>query len=129
MTSFYKHPIEILADSIITGFFIFFIFFIIGGSAEAAAWPPFFGATGEYFYHSNIATPKWLSYFIQRPEHHAIHHQLDMHKYNYGDITWWDRIFRTFKEADGFVAECGFPNDNEKRIWEMVRFKDVYDKH
>lgn len=126
LTSFYKHPVEIIADSIIAGFFIFFVF---GGTAEAAAWTSFFGATGEYFYHSNISTPKWIGYFIQRPEHHSIHHQLDVHNYNYGDITWWDRMFGTFKEADEFVPECGFPNDNERHIWEMISFKDVYHKN
>ncbi|MCB2408743.1 sterol desaturase family protein [Hymenobacter lucidus] len=125
LTSFYKHPVEILADSVITSFFLFFIF---GATAEAAAWTSFFGATGEYFYHSNIRTPKWFGYFLQRPEHHSIHHQLDVHKYNYGDITWWDRMFGTFKEADDFAPNCGFPNNNERRIWEMLRFKDVYDK-
>jgi sterol desaturase/sphingolipid hydroxylase (fatty acid hydroxylase superfamily) len=123
LTSFYKHPIEIIADSVIVSFFIYFVF---GGTALAGAWTSFFGATGEYFYHSNISTPKWVGYFIQRPEHHSIHHQLDVHKYNFGDITWWDRMFGTFKEADEFAQECGFPNDNESKFWEMLRFKDVY---
>lgn len=123
LTSFYKHPIEIIADSIIASFFIYFVF---GGTALAGAWTSFFGATGEYFYHSNIATPKWIGYFIQRPEHHSIHHQLDVHKYNFGDITWWDRMFGTFKEADDFAEQCGFPNDNESKFWDMMRFKDVY---
>ena len=123
LTSFYKHPVEIIADSLLTGFLIYYI---LGGTALAGAWTSFFGATGEYFYHSNIATPKWLDYFIQRPEHHSIHHQLDVHKYNFGDITWWDRIFGTFKEADDFAPDCGFPDDNERKLWDMMRFKDVY---
>jgi sterol desaturase/sphingolipid hydroxylase (fatty acid hydroxylase superfamily) len=125
LTSFYKHPVEIIADSVITSFFIFFV---LGGTAEAAAWTSFFGATGEYFYHSNIATPKWLGYFIQRPEHHSIHHQLGVHRYNYGDITWWDRLFGTFKEADDFAPACGFPHDNERRLGEILLFRDVYNK-
>ncbi len=69
LTSFYKHPIEIAADSILTGFFIYCVF---GGSALAGAWTSFFGAAGEYFYHSNIRTPMWVGLFIQRPEHHSI---------------------------------------------------------
>ena len=35
LTAFYKHPLEIAADSIITGFFIYFVF---GGTAAAGAW-------------------------------------------------------------------------------------------
>jgi sterol desaturase/sphingolipid hydroxylase (fatty acid hydroxylase superfamily) len=123
LTSFYKHPIEIAADSMLAGFLIYCVF---GGSALAGAWTSFFGATGEYFYHSNIRTPVWLGYFIQRPEHHSIHHQLGVHRYNFGDITWWDRLFGTFKEAEAFAPQCGFPGRNEERLKEMLCFKDVY---
>jgi sterol desaturase/sphingolipid hydroxylase (fatty acid hydroxylase superfamily) len=123
LTSFYKHPIEIAADSILTGFFIYCVF---GGSAEAGAWTSFFGAVGEYFYHSNIRTPQWLGWFIQRPEHHSIHHELDVHRYNFGDITWWDRLFGTFKDAERFAERCGFPGRREERLLDMLRFKDVY---
>ena len=123
LTSFYKHPVEIVADSLITGFFVYCVF---GGTAEAGAWTSFFGAIGEYFYHSNIRTPKWLGYFIQRPEHHSIHHELGVHRYNFGDLTLWDRLFGTFKEAECFTARCGFPERNEERIKDMLMFKDVY---
>jgi sterol desaturase/sphingolipid hydroxylase (fatty acid hydroxylase superfamily) len=123
LTSFYKHPLEIAADSIITGFFIYCLF---GGTAEAGAWTSFFGAAGEYFYHSNIRTPQWVGYFIQRPEHHSIHHQFDVHTYNFGDITWWDRLFGTFMETASFARRCGFPGRQEQRLLDMLRFKDVY---
>ena len=123
LTSFYKHPVEIAADSIITGFFIYCVF---GGTAEAGAWTSFFGATGEYFYHSNIRTPRWIGLFIQRPEHHSVHHELDVHTHNFGDITWWDRLFGTFKDADNFAERCGFPGRQEERLYDMLRFKDVY---
>lgn len=123
LTSFYKHPIEIAADSIITGFLIYCFF---GGTAAAGAWTSFFGAVGEYFYHSNIRTPRCLGWFIQRPEHHSIHHQLDVHNFNYGDITWWDRLFGTFRDTDGFATRCGFPGQQETKLGEMLRFKDVY---
>jgi len=124
LTSFYKHPIEIAADSLIASFFIYFVF---GGSALAGAWTSFFGAAGEYFYHSNIRTPQWLGWFIQRPEHHSVHHELDVHQYNFGDLTIWDRLFGTFKEAPDFVKRCGFPGNAEERLPEMLAFRDVYD--
>ncbi|HEY1091382.1 MAG TPA: sterol desaturase family protein [Burkholderiaceae bacterium] len=123
LTSFYKHPLEIVADSMLTGFLIYCVF---GGSALAGAWTSLFGAVGEYFYHSNIRTPKWLGYLVQRPEHHSIHHQLGVHRYNFGDLTIWDRLFGTFKEADAFAERCGFPGRNEERFAEMLCFKDVY---
>jgi sterol desaturase/sphingolipid hydroxylase (fatty acid hydroxylase superfamily) len=99
---------------------------VFGGTAEAGAWTSFFGAAGEYFYHSNIRTPAWVGWFIQRPELHSIHHQLHVHRYNFGDITWWDRLFGTFMETDGFAERCGFPGRQEERLVEMLQFKDVY---
>jgi len=123
LTSFYKHPVEMAADSLLTGFLIYCVF---GGTAEAGAWTSLFGAAGEYLYHANIKTPRWLGWFIQRPEHHSIHHQLGVHQYNFGDITWWDRLFGTFRDADAFVDRCGFPGRQEERLKEMLQFKNVY---
>lgn len=124
LTSFYKHPLEIATDAILASFLIYCV---MGGSALAGAWTSFFGAAGEYFYHSNIRTPRWLGWFIQRPEHHSIHHELGVHKYNFGDLTLWDRMFGTFKDADEFAGRCGFPDRNEERLGEMLAFRDVYD--
>jgi sterol desaturase/sphingolipid hydroxylase (fatty acid hydroxylase superfamily) len=123
LTSFYKHPVEIAADSILTGFLIYCVF---GGTAEAGAWTSFFGAVGEYFYHANVRTPTWVGWFLQRPEHHSIHHEVDVHTFNFGDITWWDRLFGTFKEAERFAEHCGFPGRQEERLGDMLRFADVY---
>lgn len=123
LTSFYKHPIEIAADSILIGFIIYSLF---GGSALSGAWYALYAATGEYFYHANIKTPHWVGYIFQRPEHHSIHHQLGVHKYNFSDITWWDRLFGTFKDTNEFAGSCGFPKENERRLKEMIAFKNVY---
>lgn len=123
LTSFYKHPVEILADSFLSAAILYFL---LGSSLEGAFWFNFFAATGEYFYHSNIKTPPWLRYFIQTPELHSVHHELDVHKYNYSDIPLWDRIFGTYKDSTEFVSECGFPNNNENKLGKMLLFKDVY---
>jgi sterol desaturase/sphingolipid hydroxylase (fatty acid hydroxylase superfamily) len=123
MTSFYKHPVEIALDSAISSALIFVV---LGASPEAGAWFNAFAVLGEYFYHSNLRTPHWFGYFLQRPEHHSIHHQLDLHSFNYGDITWWDRLFGTFKETDEFAAQCGFPDGHEKRLGSMLVFRDSY---
>ena len=48
-----------------------------------------------------------------------------MHSYNFGDITWRDRRFGTFKDTDGFAGHCGFPGCQEERLTQMLRFKDV----
>ena len=82
------------------GFVIFqSIYLFLGCSVEAAAWYNLFAATGEYFYHANLKTPRWLRYIIQTPELHSIHHQLDVHRYNFSDLPIWDRLFGTYKPA------------------------------
>jgi sterol desaturase/sphingolipid hydroxylase (fatty acid hydroxylase superfamily) len=123
LTAFYKHPLEIAANSIIISFVLFVI---LGATPEAAAWFNLFAAGGELFYHSNLKTPHWVGYFMQRPEHHSIHHQFDVHDFNYGDITWWDRLFGTFRDTNKFAPRCGFRAGREQQLGPMLVFKDVY---
>jgi sterol desaturase/sphingolipid hydroxylase (fatty acid hydroxylase superfamily) len=125
LTSFYKHPIEILTNSFLTALILFPF---LGVSLMASFWYNFFAATGEYFYHANVKTPSWLRYFIQTPELHSIHHQYDVHHYNYGDIPLWDRLFGTYRDTVTFTERCGFPEGAEQRLTEMLAFRDVYNK-
>lgn len=122
LTSFYKHPLEIAVNSILSSFIVFVV---LGSSVEASPWYSFFAALGEFYYHSNLRTPGWTGYFIQRPEAHSIHHQLDVHHYNYGDITWWDRMFGTYRDPDSFAPACGYHGDREQRLAEMLVFRNI----
>lgn len=122
LTSFYKHPVEILANAILSGMLLYLV---LGVSVEAAFWYNFFAATGEYFYHSNLRTPPWLRYLVQTPELHSIHHQHGVHRGNYGDIPLWDRLFGTYRDALGFTPRCGFDAGLEQRLPEMLRFRDL----
>ncbi len=125
LTSFYKHPIEILVNSFFTAVILFPI---LGVSLMASFWYNFFAATGEYFYHANVRTPRWLRYFVQTPELHSVHHQFDVHSYNFGDIPLWDRLFGTYHDTVSFTDRCGFPDGAEQRLPEMLVFKDVYEE-
>ena len=122
LTAFYKHPLEITINSI---FSTMIVFLLMGASLEAAPWYSFFAAFGEFYYHANIRTPRWTGYFIQRPEQHSIHHQYELHDFNYGDITWWDRLFGTFREAPDFVSRCGFDTGCEQKLVQMLLFGNV----
>ena len=125
LTAFYKHPVEILTDSALAAVIMYPL---LGSSLEGALWFNFFAAAGELFYHANIRTPHWATYFIQTPELHSVHHQLDVHHYNYADLPLWDRLFGTYRDADTFAARCGFPRNNERQLGRMLLFHDVY-KH
>ena len=103
ITSFYKHPVEILADSALAATILYLL---LGCSLEGALWFNFFAATGEFFYHANFKSPRWLKYIIQTPELHSVHHELDVHHYNYADLPIWDRLFGTYRDANDFVPHA-----------------------
>jgi sterol desaturase/sphingolipid hydroxylase (fatty acid hydroxylase superfamily) len=79
-----------------------------------AFWYYFFAGTGEYFYHANVRTPHWLRYLIQTPELHSIHHQFDVHKYNFSDIPLSDRMLGTYKEPQNSWSAADSPKAPRK---------------
>ena len=123
ITSFYKHPGEMIVNSIIGGLLVYAL---LGLSLEAGAIYTLCTALGEFFYHTNIKTPHWVGYVFQRPEMHRVHHQQGRHKNNYGDITWWDMMFGTYENPKAWEHTCGFDNDREQRLLEMLAYKDVH---
>ncbi len=62
-TSFYKHPTEMVFNSLL-GSFVAYV--VMGISIEAGAYYIMFAALGEMFYHSNLRTPHVLGYLFQR---------------------------------------------------------------
>lgn len=77
------------------------------------------------FQHSNIRTPHWLGYIVQRPESHSQHHARGVHAKNYSDLPLFDILFGTFYNPRNFAAEAGFYHGASARITEMLRFRDV----
>jgi sterol desaturase/sphingolipid hydroxylase (fatty acid hydroxylase superfamily) len=122
VTSFYKHPIEILSDSFLTAIVLYPF---LGCSMEGVFWNNFFAATAEFFYHGNIKTPGWIRYFIQTPELHSIHHEYDVHYYNFSDLPIWDRLFGTYMDTTEFAKRCGFEERLERQLVPMLLFKHM----
>lgn len=123
ITSFYKHPLEMTVNSIIGSLLVYTL---LGLNAEAGAIYTLCTALGEFFYHTNVKTPQWVGYIFQRPEMHRIHHEYEKHSHNYGDIVWWDMLFGTYRNPKEFRSICGFDNEKEQRLGDMLRFKDVH---
>lgn len=122
ITSFYKHPFELVANSVLSGLISYTL---LGLDLQAAGWVTAFSALGEFFYHMNIATPRWVGFFIQRPEMHEIHHQRHVHQSNYGDLPIWDMLFATYNNPMRYDGKCGFDEKRETKVWTMLRFQDV----
>jgi sterol desaturase/sphingolipid hydroxylase (fatty acid hydroxylase superfamily) len=123
LASFYKHPVEITINSLLSALLVYTL---LGCSVQAAAIYTGLTAVAEYFYHWNVRTPRWLGYFIQRPESHRVHHQYQHHTQNYADLPVWDWLFGTFHNAKDSPARCGFDARKEQRVAEMLMFRDVH---
>ncbi len=77
------------------------------------------------FQHTNIKTPHWLGYIIQRPESHTVHHAKGIHMHNYSDLPIFDIIFGSFENPKKYEHETGFYHGASSKIVEMLTFKDI----
>lgn len=122
ITSFFKHPVELIANGVLI---CFLNYGILGISIEAGAWTTLVTACAEFFYHMNVRTPHWVGYFLQRPEMHRIHHERGKHYYNFADLPVWDMLFGTYKNPTRFSGPCGFRPEREASFLRMLMFRDV----
>jgi len=122
ITSFYKHPLEIFSNSLISSAILYLV---VGVGREAAGVTVLMTGLAELFYHWNVATPHWLGYIFQRPESHCVHHQEGLHSCNYADLPLWDMLFGTFRNPKQWQARCGFGPEGEHRMAEMLAGVDV----
>jgi sterol desaturase/sphingolipid hydroxylase (fatty acid hydroxylase superfamily) len=123
VTSFYKHPVEIALNSMLSAAIVYLL---LGCTVEAGAWYTLLTGLAEFFYHWNVATPRWLGYVLQRPESHRVHHQYRHHTQNFADLPVWDWLFGTFNNPRRFTATCGFDDWREDRFEDMLAFRDVH---
>jgi sterol desaturase/sphingolipid hydroxylase (fatty acid hydroxylase superfamily) len=123
LTAFYKHPLEIGLDSVLSALLVYPV---MGCSPAQGAIYTILIAVGEMFYHWNIHTPRWLGRLFQRPESHRIHHQRERHTRNYSDLPLWDFLFGTYsnpKNAD--KVNCGFASQREVQLVPMLKGNPV----
>jgi sterol desaturase/sphingolipid hydroxylase (fatty acid hydroxylase superfamily) len=130
LTAFYVHPLESVVSSILNSLIVF----SLGASPTGYIWSIFFFALVGVFYHSNLQTPRWLSYLINTPELHRIHHLRGRHCNNYSDLPLWDMLFGTYQPVDWpeKPQKYGFRDDLEYAFGKILSFQNVlrkYQKH
>jgi sterol desaturase/sphingolipid hydroxylase (fatty acid hydroxylase superfamily) len=120
--AFYFSPMDMIGFTFLGSFCLV----IIAGFSPEATTLIILGTTFlSIFQHSNIKTPVWLGYIIQRPEAHALHHAKGIHAYNYSDISIFDILFGTFKNPKEYAYETGFYKGASNKLKEMLLFKDI----
>lgn len=97
----------------------------VGLSPQAVSWFLYATTFLGVIQHTNVRTPQWLGYLVQRPESHSLHHARGVHRHNYSDLPLWDVVFGTFRNPKDFAPETGFHHGASARIPQMLLFRDV----
>lgn len=116
------HPLEM---TVFAGMSLVITTLVLGLDPLAAALTGYVASFYSLFQHMNVRTPHWLGYFIQRPEAHCVHHQRDLHAYNYGDLPIWDILLGTFRNPREWKGRAGFEDGAARRFGGMLVFRDV----
>ena len=58
--------------------------------------------------------------FIACPENHAAHHERGVHAFNYGNISWFDMLFGTFRNPENAPDETGFFDGASNKIGALL---------
>ena len=77
------------------------------------------------FEHTNVKTPRWLGYFIARPENHMLHHARHVHRSNYADLPIIDMLFGTFECPEKPPKDVGFWNGASREALTLLMGKDA----
>lgn len=119
--AFYFSPLDIVGFSFLSSLALT----VVGLPAQAVTWYLYVTMFLATFQHTNIRTPQWLGYIVQRPESHSVHHGRGIHHYNFSDLPLFDILFGTFRNPKEFVAESGFEGASSAQIAQMLVFKDI----
>ncbi|HSK12018.1 MAG TPA: sterol desaturase family protein [Phnomibacter sp.] len=120
--AFFLHPFDIIGLTVISS--ICFAV-IVGLPPQAITLVILITNFLFIFEHTNIRTPHWLGYIIQRPESHSYHHAKGVHKNNYCDIPLIDMMFGTFYNPKDFEKEVGFYEGASARVVDMLLCRDI----
>jgi sterol desaturase/sphingolipid hydroxylase (fatty acid hydroxylase superfamily) len=120
--AFYFSPLDIVGFTFLSSLTLIVV---VGLSPQAVTYFAYATLILAAFQHTNIRTPPWLGYIVQRPESHSVHHGRGVHHYNYSDLPLFDILFGTFRNPKEFVAESGFYDGASERVPQILVFKDI----
>ena len=98
---------------------------LMGTTGEAAFLVSIILLVVGHLQHSNIKTPRWLGYWVARPENHMLHHARGAHVHNYSDFPVIDMLFGTFALPERPPSDVGFWHGASRRVVRMMGGVDV----
>ena len=121
-SAFWFSPLDMIGWTVLSSLCLTVV---VGLTAEATTIVLLIVTLLSVFQHSNLRTPQWLGYLVQRPESHSYHHGRGVHRANYADLPLFDLLFGTFHNPRDFAAATGCYDGASTRIGEMLIFRDV----
>lgn len=118
----YFHPLDVIGFTFANSFALTVV---IGLSPSAAALCGVVSGLLALFSHANLRTPRWLGFFVARPEVHAVHHQRGRHGSNYGELMLWDQVFGSFHNPPRAQSEVGFYDGASERVIDALLGRDI----
>lgn len=122
LSAFWFSPLEMVGWTAVTSLALTVI---VGLSAEATTVALLAATFLAMFTHTNVRTPRWLGYLIERPESHSLHHARGHHRDNYSELPFIDMLFGTFRNPADFAKETGFYDGASSRMLDMSLMRDV----
>ena len=116
------HPLDVTVSTTLS---ILVTAFLLGLNLRAVATVNALQFFISLFPHWNVQTPRWVGYFIQRPEEHILHHERGVHAGNYSDWPFWDRLFGTYRFPVDRVVPVGYERAGWAEQIKMLAFMDV----
>jgi sterol desaturase/sphingolipid hydroxylase (fatty acid hydroxylase superfamily) len=116
------HPLDVIFSTTLS---ILVTTFLLGLDPRAVVITGALQFLMTLFPHWNVRTPKWVGYFIQRPEEHILHHQRGVHAGNYSDWPFWDKVFGTYREPVTEPVQISFDRAGFADQLRMLTFVDV----
>lgn len=121
-SAFVFHPFDVVGFSVMGSVALVLI---VGVSPAAAGLANVIVFAAVVLGHTNVRTPRWLGYIVQRPENHALHHQRGVHGHNYADFSLIDMLFGTFENPATWEAQAGFFDGASERVGDMLLGRDL----
>lgn len=121
LTAFYIHPFDGLLAALLNALVAYVL---LGVGPASAALALLYVTLFNLVAHADLRSPWWLGLIIQRPEMHRAHHERGVHANNYG-LPLWDLLFGTWRNPRTGPVECGFTDDKERLVVQMLMLKDV----
>lgn len=116
------HPFEVLFTGLVSQLLLLGV---LGLHPLAVACVGLATVIAAMVQHLNVRTPRWLGWFVQRPEAHLRHHEYGEHAGNYADWPLWDRLFGTYREPPAAPLRYGFDEAASRRYGAMLLGIDV----